>query len=512
MVPAAFVALEEIPRNANGKIDRRALPPPTESRDPSCEEERPPTHFEAKLAEIWCELLDLEHVGIGENFFDLGGDSLKAVCLLVTIEQRLGVELPLQVMVTAPTVEQLSHKVANACAKYAETTEIAAGVTGHVEPRTETERCLQGIWTSVLGQQPIGMADNFFKLHGNSVMFVQMLMEVRKRFGVPAEELPVNVVIQNPTIEALATMIDDCMEPSSSLIVNLQPKGFKRPLFLIHDGGGYVFSFRSLALRLGTDRPIYGVRAAMEHDGMEPPYDQSKSVEELAALYISEMKTVQPKGPYSIGGACFGGVIAFEIAQRLQLQGEKVKPLLLFDSYIANNPRIRDIAVNPFGSLRYRIGCHLSKASKLGPGKAVMYMSRKIMRNIPLKIGNTLLATKRLLRTGGSKIPSKSGWLPWQKDCVPIEEKHRRMMECYLEVPKRLLPRYKPSTYEDSVILFYSEQQSYDAELLWTGLAKGGLILHKMSCNHLGMVGEPEVLNTAALVREYLEQAESDEA
>ena len=112
MVPAAFIALEEIPRTSNGKLDRRALPPPDSSDVGPGALERTPTSLEAKLIEVWCEVLGRKQVGLDENFFDLGGDSLMAVAMMVAIEERFGVKIPVEAVFEAPTVAGLAVAMA----------------------------------------------------------------------------------------------------------------------------------------------------------------------------------------------------------------------------------------------------------------------------------------------------------------------------------------------------------------------------------------------------------------
>ncbi|WP_394849971.1 amino acid adenylation domain-containing protein [Pendulispora brunnea] len=113
MVPAVFVQLEALPLTSNGKVDRAALPePPAESA--GTELLLPRTELESKLAAIWSEVLDVSRLGVTQDFFDLGGDSLLATRLVSRVRRELEVELPLRALFGAPTVAGLATVVEQA--------------------------------------------------------------------------------------------------------------------------------------------------------------------------------------------------------------------------------------------------------------------------------------------------------------------------------------------------------------------------------------------------------------
>jgi amino acid adenylation domain-containing protein len=115
MVPAVFVMLEQLPLTPNGKVDRKALPAPTEGHlRAGAEYVVPRTPTEQALAAIWCGLLGLARVGIHDNFFSLGGHSLLATRLMFRVRDMLKVELPVKVLLQAPTVAGLSRAIEQA--------------------------------------------------------------------------------------------------------------------------------------------------------------------------------------------------------------------------------------------------------------------------------------------------------------------------------------------------------------------------------------------------------------
>jgi aspartate racemase len=144
MVPSAFVFLDSLPLTPNGKVDRRALPAPDENR-PELKEAfvKPRTSVEELLAGIWAEVLKLEKVGIHDNFFDLGGHSLKATQVMSRVREALRVDLPLRVMFEAPTIAELASIVEQSMSQSYELEELVRNLA-EVEslPEVEIERQL----------------------------------------------------------------------------------------------------------------------------------------------------------------------------------------------------------------------------------------------------------------------------------------------------------------------------------------------------------------------------------
>jgi thioesterase domain-containing protein len=148
------------------------------------------------------------------------------------------------------------------------------------------------------------------------------MQDIDKTFG---KKLPLARLYQAPTIEQLTKHVgkDVSLMPSSSLLVPLQPSGSKRPFFWIHgENSNFV-----LPRYLGQEQPLYGI-VHQGHDGRPAPYT---TVEDMAAHYLEEIRRVQPEGPYYLGGYCFGGVVALEMAQRLKEKAQEVGLLVLLD-------------------------------------------------------------------------------------------------------------------------------------------------------------------------------------
>jgi amino acid adenylation domain-containing protein len=139
MIPSAFVLLDVLPLTANGKVDRKAFPAPDQSR-PEIEESyvAPRTPVEELLAQIWAEVLKLDKVGIHDNFFDLGGHSLKATQVISRVREALRLDLALSVLFEAPTVAEMASKVEQSIADAGELEELARKIA-EVEALSEKD-------------------------------------------------------------------------------------------------------------------------------------------------------------------------------------------------------------------------------------------------------------------------------------------------------------------------------------------------------------------------------------
>jgi thioesterase domain-containing protein len=115
---------------------------------------------------------------------------------------------------------------------------------------------------------------------------------------------------------------------TATTLVPIQPVGTKPPLYIVHGAGGNVVNFYSLTTRIGADQPVYGVQA----QALEANKPALCRMEEMAAHYLKEIRCVQPKGPYHLLGYSFGGIVALEMAQQLQAQGETIGMLGMLDT------------------------------------------------------------------------------------------------------------------------------------------------------------------------------------
>ena len=212
-----------------------------------------------------------------------------------------------------------------------------------LEPRNDIEEQLVAMWQDLLGIDQIGVRDDFFDLGGHSLIAVRLFAQVKRTFSV---DFPISVLVEAPTVEAVAERIasalpeDDAEDTEESTIVAARPRYrhlvpmhpgdgvSETPFFLVAGMFGNVLNLRHLAHQIGSDRPFYGVQARGLY-GDDVPHE---TFEEMAADYLAEVRSVQPHGPYLLGGFSGGGIAALEMAQQLHAAGEEVALLVMLDT------------------------------------------------------------------------------------------------------------------------------------------------------------------------------------
>ncbi|HEY5238054.1 MAG TPA: alpha/beta fold hydrolase, partial [Rhizomicrobium sp.] len=187
---------------------------------------------------------------------------------------------------------------------------------------SDVETIVTNIWKRLLGLPSIHRDADFFDLGGDSLLTLNMMFEIEEALGI---ELPVTMIYQTPTIESLSAAIEQHTKPEFSPLVPIRT-GEGAPLFIVHGVGGNVMELFALGRQI--EGPAYAIQAR-GLDGHEEP---NRSIADMAAYYLSAIRNIQPAGPYNLAGYSSGGLIAFEMAQRLKRNGEKVELLALIDT------------------------------------------------------------------------------------------------------------------------------------------------------------------------------------
>jgi len=226
-----------------------------------------------------------------------------------------------------PVISQLPDRSA------ARSTELAPdGPSGERDaPRPGLEQQLAKVWERALGESNIARDDDFFDLGGHSILAVRMFAELTE---FAESRPPLSLLFRAPTIASFAAALESggWATPWTSL-VEVSPASVPldrealTPFFYVSPFLITALSFHELAARVDSPRPFY----AFQPQGLENDEPIHQTVPDMAEHYIAEMKTVQPHGPYLIGGHCAGGWVAFEMARQLEAAGDIVEELVIVD-------------------------------------------------------------------------------------------------------------------------------------------------------------------------------------
>ncbi len=356
----------------------------------------------------------------------------------------------------------------------------------YVAPRNSVELQLAQIWMQVLGIESVGVKDNFFELGGESLLAMNLFTQIEQTFN---QTLSLSTLFQAPTVELLAQILgQEAKSESWSSLVPIQTSGSKPPFFCIHGQQGNVLNFRELALYLGKDQPFYGLQSK-GLDGKELPYFR---IEDMAAHYIAEIRTIQPQGPYFFGGNSMGGIVAFEMSQQLRQQGQEVALLIMFDTF----------GLDCFPRLSFRWQHYWSYLLQLGISKSAFDDLKDVIR--------------RKLQEISSRFYLKSGRSLPQHLCK----------ELVAEANMQATREYRPEVYWGNITLMRaSKPASFAKPYLPTledwhnrqlnhgldGLTRGNLSIHDVPGDHYSIFQEPDVQVLAQTVKDCLSAAQQSD-
>jgi len=345
---------------------------------------------------------------------------------------------------------------------------------------------LTQIWQELLGIDSVGVDQNYFDLGGDSSLAVHLFAHIEKAFNV---KLPLATLFEAPTIGELARVLQDqTVVPSVagwSPLVAIQSEGSRPPLFCMHGAGGNVLIYRDLARYLGKDQPFYGLQA----QGLDGSCAPLTTIEDMATLYVKEIRKVRPHGPYLIGGYCMGGTLAYEVARQLRAAGEEISLLALFDTMDWHK-----IGALSFWQKLYqgseRLVFHAANFFRLDSKGKREFFGEKVeaLRNrLPVWRG-MLLAKFKKSESGGTSESVALGkiWQVNDEACIV----------------------YKPQPFPGVVTDFRPMKQYrlFDRpDVKWNLLAQGGEHVVVLPVYPAGMLVEPFVAHLAAALRKSID-------
>lgn len=250
-----------------------------------------------------------------------------------------------------------------------------------VAPRSDMERELVRIWEEVL-RVPVGITDDFFELGGHSLLAVRMIQRVREDIG---RSPPLAVLLTRPTVEHVAAALISAAPPDDPQILQLAAGNGGPPFFYLHgDFNGSGFYVHTLARQLEPGQAMYAIRP---HRPGGP-----ESIEGMATDFVSLVRSVQPAGPYLMGGLCNGGAVVYEMARQLREQGESVALLAIV------NTAHRNARLAPLRRL-VAVGARVLRLDEAREREAYLLARRSLLTNLetlpPLPRDSSPLARAR---------------------------------------------------------------------------------------------------------------------
>jgi thioesterase domain-containing protein/aryl carrier-like protein len=325
MIPAAFARLDALPLSANGKIDLTMLPPLADAQLLGDVAAKAPVRLIAeKLLTMVRALLESDTVEAEDSFFLAGGHSLLGMQLVVRVRKEFGVDLTLRQLFENPTVERLALL-------------LEAMLTGTVDS-----------WS---GEES----------------------ETYTTFG---QNISIPKPFQSSSVCHQAAITQEKAKAESALppgVHTLQSHGSRNSIFWLD----YVCV--ELAKAIGDGQPLVSVALTAQDFASlgEPP-----TLQNIAACALHKVMAAQPRGPYTLGGFCRGGILAYEIASQLRAAGHEVTLLVLLDapnpSYIESCDSLRRKA----NYLRYALG----RAARIGIRRSVVHFCDHLPRRLAPRV------------------------------------------------------------------------------------------------------------------------------
>jgi len=360
--------------------------------------------------------------------------------------------------------------------------------TVYCPARKPVERKLVKIWEETLAIYPVGIHDNFFDLGGHSLAAASALAKVKEEFHV---DLPVGIFVTAPVIEELAKQIeqkqDNWLTQNWSYLFQLETGGGRSPVYLLPGGIGgddEFFVYARLARYIGGEHPVYGLKAR----SAQGTQHAQASVNEMAADYLSEIRSLQPVGPYYLVGECAGGIVAYELARQVHAQGQEIALLILMDTprpnlflEVARRLRRRFLPVLESHTVR-----GLGDLTQQLRGRAFMEKFSYLVSNRE-KIVPQLVADREIFQSS------------------EVDNPREYVQRSY----SRAIYRYRPKAYVGRLILLvHDDIERADPTLGWKKFVRGGIEVCTVPGNHNTYIRD-HVETTAERLREYLEAAET---
>lgn len=352
-------------------------------------------------------------------------------------------------------------------------------------PETPEEHLLVGLWSDVLGLKNIGINDNFFDLGGDSLGAVHVVTGLAEQ----GYELPVSALFGAPTIARLAPLLHQTQPYENILLEMLLPlrmEGKEQPVFCFHPILGVSLSFSSL-LPFLPEKPVYALQDAGLMLGSHPP----QSMQDLAAVYLEQIRSVQPEGPYTLVGWSMGGLVAHAVTAALHAQGELDVTLAVLDSY-----PLLQISEAEVGRL----------TDEDLIVQAIPMLGLDFSGNIPKTLEDLADRVVEEMLQGGLEIPAEFG------DIDLLSAQLRSVVRQNLH----LMRTWTPQRIKADMLFFQATQRGVgdlqDDPAIWLPYLDGCLEVQEVHCTHTAMLDPENARNISENIMAFEQRATAGKA
>jgi thioesterase domain-containing protein len=383
-----------------------------------------------------------------------------------------------------------------------------------ISPRDPVEYQLLQIWEELLGTYPISVKDNFFELGGTSWLAARLFLRINESM---AKNLPLSTLLQATTVEQMANLIRTGTETELwSSAVNLQSEGQPPPFFFVPGAGGNLLRLADLARHVGPVQPFY----AFQVPGFDGKQQPCTTIEQAASYFVDVMRSIQPSGPYFLGGYSWGGMVALEMAQQLQTKGQEIAMLAIVDS-AAQSPRfihIRHVTQNLMRLFRldpereeelFLILHDLFFELNYFVRKGAIEKAKHLVHRMRGFAKQTLMDVEKS-SPFGSKRRRTDYWERFNLDPLRL---------ALVRINARSYKIYVPQRYDGQVYVFKSlsgdqnpTSRSTDPQMGWEQIAAKGVEMHLIPGDHLSMMNEPNVITLATQLRKCIVETRANVA
>ncbi|MFB7917448.1 amino acid adenylation domain-containing protein [Streptomyces sp. NPDC056061] len=344
----------------------------------------------------------------------------------------------------------------------------------YVPPRDAVELEVAHIWEEVLGVTPVGLHDRFFDLGGHSLLVLRLMAEIERHFG---QQLPMAAIFRGATVERFARMLrEGYREEDGVHLVEIGSGTAGNPVFFAHPAGSEVVCYMPFAGLVGGDRPLYALASPPPVDGVLP----FAGFGERAAAYADLIREVQPQGPYTLAGWCYGGANAFAVAGELEKDGAEVS-VVMMDAHApavvpaGSEPDRADIVEAVAANLQWDYGDRLRTADELRaltPEEHLDYLLE--------------------LARASDYLPPDAG-----------REQIGQVLDLWL-ANLRLLWNFRPTPLKGRVTLLRAAEEEHDLAASWRELTGQRVDVRTVPGNHYTMMRHPHVAKLAEVLDEVV--------